>query len=88
MVGYKLVCKLFPEDQWYTFGFDFILLAMRYTYPLIPICFMINPVILTLGLVISALYAMYRYCDFFRQHKILDVEIWAGLALGMYIAYL
>ena len=88
MVGYKLVCKIFPEDQWYTFGFDFILLAIRYTYPLLPICFMISPVILTLGLVISALYAMYRYCDFFRKYKILDVEIWAGLALGMYIAYL
>ena len=88
MVGYKLVCKIFPEDQWYTFGFDFILLAIRYTYPIIPICFLFNPALLTIGLVISALYGMYRYCDFMRNHKLLDVEIWAGLATGLFIAYL
>lgn len=88
MVGYKLLCKIFPEDQWYTFGFDFILLAIRYTYPLLPICLFFNPVLLTLGLVISALYGMYRYCEYFRQHRLLDVEIWAGFALGLYIAYL
>ena len=88
MVGYKLVCKIFPEDQWYTFGFDFILLAIRYTYPILPICFLFNPALLTIGLVISALYGMYRYCDFMRNHKWLDVEIWAGLVVGLFIAYL
>ena len=88
MVGYKLLCKIFPEDQWYTFGFDFILLAIRYTYPLIPICFFFNPVFLTLGLVISGLYGMYRYCEFFRKHRWLDVEIWAGFALGLYVSFL
>lgn len=88
MVGYKLVCKIFPEDKWYTFGFDFILLAIRYTYPIIPICLMFNPALLTIGLVISALYGMYRYCDFMRNHKWLDVEIWAGLVTGLFIAYL
>ena len=88
MVGYKLVCKIFPEDQWYTFGFDFILLAIRYTYPIIPIYLMFNPALLTIGLVISALYGMYRYCDFMRNHKWLDVEIWAGLVTGLFIAYL
>lgn len=88
MVGYKLLCKIFPEDQWYTFGFDFILLAIRYTYPLLPICLMFNPVLLTLGMVISALYGMYRYCEFFRKHRLLDVEIWAGLATGLFISFL
>ena len=88
MVGYKLVCKIFPEDQWYTFGFDFILLAIRYTYPILPICFLFNPALLTIGLVISALYGMYRYCDFMKNHKWLDVEIWAGLVTGLFIAYL
>lgn len=88
MVGYKLLCKIFPEDQWYSFGFDFILLAIRYTYPLIPICLFFNPVFLTLGLVISGLYGMYRYCEFFRKHRWLDVEIWVGFALGLYVAFL
>ena len=88
MFGYKQVCKIFPEEQWYGFGFDFVLLAIRYTYPLIPICFWFNPVFLTVGMVISALYAMYRYCDFFKKHKLLDVEIWAGFALGLYVAFL
>lgn len=88
MVGYKLLCKIFPENEWYSFGFDFILLAIRYTYPLIPICFLFNPVFLTLGLVIAGLYAMYRYCAFFRKHRLLDVEIWAGISLGVYVAFL
>lgn len=88
MVGYKLVCKLFPEDQWYSFGFDFILLSIRYTYPLLPICLWFNPIFLTLGMVITALYAMYRYCDYFRRYKIWDVEIWAGFFLGLYVSCL
>ena len=88
MVGYKLLCKIFPENEWYSFGFDFILLAIRYTYPIIPICFLFNPVFLTLGLIIASLYAMYRYCEFFRKHRLLDVEIWAGFVLGLYVAFL
>lgn len=88
MVGYKLLCKIFPEDKWYTFGFDFILLAIRYTYPLIPICFYFNPVFLTLGMVISASYGMYRYCEYFRKHRLLDVEIWVGFFLGLFVAWL
>lgn len=88
MVGYKLLCKLFPEDEWYSFGFDFLLLAIRYTYPLLPICFLFNPVLLTLGLVISGLYAIYRYCPFAQEHRVTDVELWVGFALGLYIAYL
>ena len=88
MVGYKLLCKIFPEDLWYTFGFDFCLLTIRYTYPLLPICLFFNPVLLTLGLVISGLYGIYRYCPYMQQHRLLDVEIWAGLALGLYVACL
>ena len=88
MVGYKVLCKIFPKDEWYSFGFDFILLTIRYTYPLIPIVYWFNPVFLTLGLIISSLYAIYRYCTFFRKHRLLDVEIWAGFALGLYIAFL
>ena len=88
MVGYKFLCKIFPENQWYTFGFDFCLLAIRYTYPLLPICFLFNPVFLTLGMMISAEYAMYRYCDYFQKHRLLDVEIWVGFVLGLYVAFL
>ena len=88
MVGYKLLCKIFPEDLWYSFGFDFLLLAIRYTYPLIPICFLFNPVFMTLGLLISALYALYRYCPYMQKHRLLDVEILAGFALGLYVAFL
>lgn len=88
MVGYKFLCKIFPENQWYSFGFDFCLLTIRYTYPLLPICFAFNPVFLTLGMTISALYAIYRYCPICQKYRLLDVEIWAGLVLGLYVAYL
>lgn len=88
MVGYKLVCKIFPENRWYGFGFDFVLLTIRYTYPLIPICFWFNPCLLTLGLIVSALYAIYRYCAFVREHRLLDVEIWAGFFVGLFISFL
>lgn len=88
MVGYKMLCKIFPENEWYGFGFDFILLAIRYTYPLIPICLFFNPVFMTLGLVISWLYAMYKYCHYLQTKRLLDVEIWVGFALGLYVAFL
>ena len=88
MVGCKLLYKLFPEEKWYGTGFDFCLLAIRYTYPLLPICVFFNPVFLTLGLVISGLYGIYRACPFMQKHRWLDVEIWAGLALGLYVAFL
>ena len=88
MVGYKLLCKIFPKDEWYTFGFDFILLTIRYTYPLIPIVYWFGPVLLSLGLVISGLYAIYRYCPYVRTKRLLDVEIWAGFATGLFISFL
>lgn len=88
MVGYKLLCKIFPQDKWYTTGFDFCLLAIRYTYPLIPICPFFNPTFLCLGLLISALYGIYRSSEWIRSKRFLDVEIWAGFALGMYVAFL
>lgn len=88
MLGYKLVCRLFPKEEWYGFGFDFVLLAIRYTYPLLPIFFLFNPVLLTLGLLVAGLYAMYRYCEYFRKHRLLDVEIWAGLVTGLFVAFL
>jgi len=88
MLGCKLLYKIFPKDQWYGFGFDFCLLSIRYTWPLIPVCFLFNPVFMTLGLVITALYALYRYCPLMQKHRLLDVEIWAGFALGLYVAFL
>lgn len=88
MLGCKLLYKVFPESQWYGPEFDFCLLAIRYTYPLIPICWLFNPVFMTLGLVITSLYALYRYCPVLQKHRLLDVEIWAGFALGLYVAYL
>ncbi len=88
MVGCKLLYKIFPKENWYGTGFDFCLLAIRYTYPLLPICVYFNPVFLTLGLVIAGLYGLYRSCDFFKQYRLLDVEIWVGMALGLYVAFL
>lgn len=88
MVGCKLLYKVFPEEDWYGTGFDFCLLAIRYTYPLLPICVYFNPVFLTLGLVISGLYGLYRACPYMQKKRWLDVEIWAGLALGLFVAYL
>lgn len=88
MVGYNLLCKIFPEDKWYGFWFDFVLLTIRYTYPLISIMCVFNPLFMTLGVVIASLYALYRYCPFMQKHRLLDVEIWAGIALGLYVAFL
>ena len=88
MFGYKLVCKIFDESDWYGFGFDFVLLTIRYTYPLVFVCFWFSPVLFTLGLVVSGLYAIYRYCPFCQQHRLLDVEIWAGFVAGLYFAFL
>ncbi|MBO7733077.1 MAG: hypothetical protein J6S67_11005 [Methanobrevibacter sp.] len=87
MVWYKLLCKIFPEDQWYSFGFDYLLLTIRYTYPLLPICFLFSPMFMFTGFIIAAEYAMYRYCEYFRKHRWSDVEIWAGLALGLFVAF-
>lgn len=88
MVGYKLLCKIFPEGQWYSFWFDFCLLTIRYTYPLIPICFLFHPIFLTLGLVITALYALYRFCPIMQKYRWLDVEIWVGFVLGLFVSFL
>ena len=88
MVGCKLLYKIFPQKKWYTFWFDFCLLTIRYTYPLIPICFLFSPVFMLLGVVITCEYAAYRYIPFLQKHRLLDVEIWAGLAVGLFIAYL
>lgn len=88
MVGYKLLCKILPESQWYSPCFDFMLLAIRYTYPLLSIIFLFNPVLITLGLLISGLYGIYRYCDFLQKYRLLDVEIWVGAVLGLFIAFL
>jgi len=88
MVGYKLLCKLFPEDKWYSFGFDFALLAIRYTYPLVLICWWFNPVFLTLGLVVASLYAIYKHCEWLQKQRWADVELWVGFVAGLFIAYL
>ena len=88
MLGYKILCKIFPEDKWYSFWFDFCLLDFRYTYPLLPICAYFNPVFMTLGLVIAAEYAAYRYIPFLQKHRLLDVEIWVGFTLGLFVAFL
>lgn len=87
-VGYKLLCKIFPKDKWYKFGFDFCLLAIRYTWPLLPICVFFNPVLFVLGLVIASLYTIYRYCPYMQKHRLLDVEIWVGFTVGLFVAYL
>ena len=86
MVGYKTLCKMFPKDKWYGVCFDYMLLAIRYTYPIIPMMF--NPVFITLGLVVSGFYAIYRYCPFMKKYRLLDVEIWVGFAVALFVAFL
>jgi hypothetical protein len=88
MVGYKLLCKIFNEDEKYGICFDFVLLAIRYTYPLIPICMFFNPCFLFLGVIISSLYLVYRHCSFLRKYRLLDVEIYVGLVVGFFISFL
>lgn len=87
-VGYKFVCKIFDKKDWYGMCFDFILLSIRYTWPLLAIVYWFGPVLLTLGLVVASLYLIYRYCPYVRSKRLLDVEIWAGMAVGLFIAFL
>ena len=88
MVGFKLLCKIFPEDMWYGLCFDFMLLTIRYTYPLLPICFWFSPIMFSLGFVISSFYLIYRFCPYMQKKRLLDVEIWVGFVAGLYIAFL
>lgn len=88
MLGYKMLCKIFDEKDKHGMCFDFLLLAIRYTYPLIPICFWFNPTFLCLGLIIATLYMIYRYCPFMRKHRLLDVEILSGFFVGFFVAFL
>lgn len=87
-VGYKFLCKIFDEKDWYGIGFDFCLLTIRYTYPLFAIVWWFNPVLLSLGLVIASLYLIYRYCPYCQKHRWTDVELYSGFFCGLYIAFL
>lgn len=88
MVGYKFLYKIFPEEDRYGMCFDFLLLTIRYTYPLLPICLLFNPIFLTLGLIIASLYLIYRYCPILQKYRFCDVEIWSGFITGLYVALL
>jgi hypothetical protein len=87
-IGYKFLCKIFSKEEHHGMCFDFILLAIRYTYPLLPICLFFNPVFMCLGLIIASLYLIYRFCPVVRKIKILDVEIWAGFFTGLFVSFL
>ena len=88
MIGYKTLCKIFPKEQHYGMCFDYILLAIRYTYPLLPICWLFNPMFLFLGLLIASLYLIYRYCPILQTKRWCDVELYVGLIVGLFVAYL
>jgi len=88
MVGYKLFCKIFPKDKHYSMCFDYILLTMRYTYPLLPIFWLFNPVFLFLGLIIASMYLIYRYCPVLQTKRWCDVELYVGFIVGLFVAFL
>lgn len=87
-LGYRLLCKVFPKEEQHGMCFDFILLSIRYTWPLLPICWFFNPSFLFLGLIVASLYLIYRFCPAIQKVRFLDVEIWVGFTVGLFVAFL
>lgn len=56
MWGFKILCRIFPESARYGFLFDFILLTIRYTLPMLPLAFISCGYVL-MGLAVAPVYA-------------------------------
>lgn len=56
MWGFKILCRIFPESARYGFLFDFILLTIRYTLPMLPLAFISWGYVL-IGLAVAPVYA-------------------------------
>ena len=97
MKGYNLLCKKIPEDRWYGFLFDYRLMNIRYTWPMLPSMF-ISPVYVLIGLSVAPIYAFCwalgreepwlfeKFPSFCKQPTQL-AEIITGFIFGFGIAY-
>ena len=86
---WKYVKKIIPEDEWYTFTGDYILMAVRYTIP--SILLMITTwsfPILFAGIVLSTLYAlMWKFYDWgYTKAPTATAELITGFTTGILLA--
>lgn len=65
MWGYKLICKLIPEAYHFGFLFDFSLLTIRYTLPMLPLAVLSWGYVL-IGLSVAPIYA---FCWALFEHE-------------------
>lgn len=60
MLSWRLIRKYIPEQYWYEYASDFILMSTRYTLPSILMAVvLLKPQIAFLGLVVSGVYAFF-----------------------------
>ena len=80
----KLLEKIFPKDKWYKRGFDFCYMAIRYTYPLALVVYWFNPLLLLVGLLVAAAYAIgWKYKPFGLVTEFGEYCMGALLGLGL-----
>ena len=90
-LGYwKYVKKFIPENEWYTFTGDYILMTVRYTLPsLIFALTSLRPTCVVMGIVLSTIYAFcWKLYDFgYTKHPTATAEIISGFTTGLLIAF-
>lgn len=91
MWGYKLACKLFPENMWYGFWFDGFLMSIRYTLPMAALSiYYLSFGYVLIGLSISPIYG---FCWWLKDKGYINItptklaEVLSGFVFG-YIWYL
>lgn len=83
---WKYVKKVIPQNEWYSFTGDYILMTVRYTLPAILISMIIiNPYISFIGVVLSSTYAIcWKLYDWKYVNNPTVIAEWlSGLFVGL-----
>jgi len=80
----KILCKIFPEDEWYKYHYDFWFMTIRYTWPLVLVVYWFNPLFLLVGILTASAYALgWHYKPFGLVTELGEYCMGAFLALGL-----
>lgn len=80
----KILDKIFPENKWYKYQYDFCFMWIRYTWPLLLVVYWFNPLFLLVGLVVASGYAIGWHCKpFGLVTEFGEFVMGAALALGL-----
>lgn len=80
----KILDKIFPQDKWYKYQYDFCFMWIRYTYPLLLVVYWFNPLFLLVGLVVASGYALgWHYKPWGLTTEFGEYCMGAALALGL-----